>query len=81
MRPIHWVTIVLAANILHLWMFFHLNLETHPVATWVGIGIQVAAYIGPFWMFYDWFVKRNKGQVEGMDVAFLCAVGLRLVLL
>jgi hypothetical protein len=61
MRSIHWVTIILVANILHLWMFFHLNLETHPVAARVGIGIHVAACIGPFWMLYDWFVKRNKG--------------------
>jgi len=59
MRPIQWATIILVANILHLWMLFHLNLETHPVRTWLGIGIQLAVCIGPFWMLYDWFVKRN----------------------
>jgi len=35
-------------------------LETHPVTSWVAIGMQVAVCIGPFWMLYDWFVKKAK---------------------
>jgi hypothetical protein len=60
MRPKQWVAVILAANVLHLWMFFHLNLETYPLATRVGIGFQAAACVGPFWMLYDWFVKKGK---------------------
>ena len=60
MRPIQWVAILLAANALHLWMFFHLNPETRPLATWVGIGIHIVCCIGQFWMLYDWFVKESK---------------------
>jgi hypothetical protein len=62
MRPIRWVTIILAANILHLWMFFHLDAETYPVMAWVAITIHLGACIGPFWMLYDWFVKKHKGK-------------------
>jgi len=75
MRPIYWVTTILAANILHLWMFFHLNLQTHPVATWVGIGIQVAACIGPFWMLYDCFVKRNERKWQAWMWVFFVPWG------
>lgn len=64
MRATRWLAIILAANVLHLWMFLHLNLETHPVATWVGIGIHVVACVGPFWMLYDWLVKRRKRTWE-----------------
>jgi hypothetical protein len=60
MRPIQWVAIILAADVFHLWMFFHLNLETHPIASWIGIGIHVGACVGPFWMLYDWFIKRRQ---------------------
>jgi heme/copper-type cytochrome/quinol oxidase subunit 4 len=62
MRPIHWVAIILIANILHLLMFLHLDLEKHPVAARVGIGIHIVAVIGPFWMLNDWFIKRRKGK-------------------
>jgi hypothetical protein len=60
MRPIHWVAIILAANILHLWMFLHFNIVVYPVLARVGVGIHAAASIGTFWMLYDWFVRRNK---------------------
>jgi hypothetical protein len=60
MRSIQWAAILLGANILHLWMFLHLNVYTHPTLSWVGFGIHTAACIGPFWMLYDWFVKRGK---------------------
>ena len=57
MRPIHWVAVILAATVLHLWMFLHLNLEAYPVATRVDIGIHAVACVGPF---LDWFVIRGK---------------------
>jgi uncharacterized membrane protein YbhN (UPF0104 family) len=58
--PMKWVMIILAANVLHLWMFLRLNLETHPVTSWIGIGMHIAACIGSFWMLYDWYIRRNK---------------------
>jgi len=60
MKPIQWVMVFVAASALHLWMFLHIDLETHPVTSWVAIGMQVAVCIGPFWMLYDWFVKKAK---------------------
>jgi hypothetical protein len=60
MRPAYWVAIILVLNVLHLWMFLHLDLERYPVATRIGVGIHFAACIGPFWMLYDWFIKRKQ---------------------
>jgi hypothetical protein len=59
-RPTYRVEVILAATVLHLWMFLHLNLEAYPMATRVGIGIHAVACVGAFWMLYDWFVKRGK---------------------
>jgi len=64
MRRIHWVMTILAANILHLFLFLQMNPETRPVLTWVAIGIHVAACFGPFWMLYDWFIRRKKGELK-----------------
>jgi hypothetical protein len=60
MKPIQWLMVFVAASALHLWMFLHIDLETHPVTSWVAIGMQVAVCIDPFWMLYDWFVKKAK---------------------
>jgi hypothetical protein len=41
-------------------MFFHLDLEKYPLAARVGVGVHLVACIGPFWMLYDWLIKRQK---------------------
>lgn len=75
MRALRWVIIILAVNILHLWMFFHLDVATFPVVARVGVGIQVIACIGPFWMLYDWFVKRHQGKLEAWMLLFFVPWG------
>lgn len=60
MKAVYWAAIILVLNVLHLWMFLHLDLERNPVATRIGVGIHLAACIGPFWMLYDWFIKRQQ---------------------
>jgi len=62
MRSAYWIAIILVANVLHLFMFLHLNSETHPVATGIGIGIHFAACLGSFWMLYDWFIRRRRDK-------------------
>jgi hypothetical protein len=81
MRATRWVAIVLAANVLHLWMFFHLNLKTHPLSTWIGIGVHVTACIGPFWMLYDWFIKKNERRWKAWIWLFFAPWGFLMVLL
>jgi hypothetical protein len=53
-------TLILAGNIFQLWIFFHLNPNTHPILTGVGIASQLIICLGPFWALYDWFVRRSK---------------------
>jgi hypothetical protein len=64
MKPIQWVMIFVVASLLHLWMFLHIDLETHPVASWIAIAMQLAICIGPFWMLYDWFVSKSKRTLK-----------------
>jgi hypothetical protein len=72
MGPVHWVAIILAANLLYLWLFFHLDLETYPIMSRVGIKVHVTSIIGAFWMLNDWFIKRGKRQWKAWTwLAFL----------
>ncbi len=54
-----WVSVIVAANVLHLWLFFHLP-NAHPVRFWITIAIHAIACLGPFWMLADWFIKRRN---------------------
>jgi hypothetical protein len=54
-----WVAAIAGANVLHLWLFFHLP-NAHPVQLWVTLAIHTIACIGPFGMLAHWFVKRGK---------------------
>jgi hypothetical protein len=60
MRARYWTALLLAANALHLWAFLHLDTEAHPVASGIFVALHTAVCIGPFWMTYDWFVKRKQ---------------------
>jgi hypothetical protein len=54
-----WTASIVAANIVHLWLFFHLP-TARPVQMWVTAALQTIMCIGPFWMLWHWFVKRGK---------------------
>lgn len=57
-----WALVIVAVNIVHLWLFFHLT-DERPVAFWLTISIHIIGCIGPFWMLAHWFAKRrNKLQ-------------------
>jgi hypothetical protein len=54
-----WTVSIVAANVVHLWLFFHLP-NAHPAQFWITIAIQMIACIGQFWMLGHWFIKRGK---------------------
>jgi hypothetical protein len=57
--PTFWAAIIAAANVLHVWLFFHLP-SAHPVQFWITIAVHAISCIGPFWMLTHWFQKRGK---------------------
>jgi hypothetical protein len=56
--PRNWTLIILAANLVHLWLFFHLD-SPYSLLVWIAMAVHVAACVGPFWMLVDWFVKKH----------------------
>jgi hypothetical protein len=54
-----WTVSIVTANVVHLWLFFHLP-NARPAQFWITIAIHTIASIGPFWMMGHWFVKRGK---------------------
>jgi hypothetical protein len=55
-----WVSVISVAIALHLWLFFHIDFEIHPMLSRLAIAVHVVGCVGPFWMLADWFVKRKK---------------------
>jgi hypothetical protein len=54
-----WTASIIAANLVHLWLFFHLP-KAHTVQFWITIATHMIAFLGPFWMLSHWLVKRGK---------------------
>ena len=77
MRPIGWGLIFLMATLFMLWVvrFSNWNLEDQPVASRLAIAFWFFACIGPYWMLYDWFIKRRKRKWKAWLWLFFVPLG------
>lgn len=61
MKRVAWILIFLAAMLLSAWMIFSdLNLKDDPIAARLALAYYAFQCLGPFWMLYDWFIRRQK---------------------
>ncbi|MFZ0980877.1 MAG: hypothetical protein WAN23_15850 [Candidatus Acidiferrales bacterium] len=62
MKRVVWILIFLAAMLLSAWIviFSDLNLKDDPIAARLALAYYAFQCLGPFWMLYDWFIRRQK---------------------
>jgi hypothetical protein len=61
MKRVAWILIFLAGMLLSAWIVFSgLNLEDDPIAARLALAYYGFQCLGPFWMLYDWFIRRQK---------------------
>jgi hypothetical protein len=80
MRRIGWALIFLTATLFMLSVFWvaassHWNLEDQPAASRIVIGFWIFACVGPYWMLYNWFIRRGKKKWKSWLWLFFVPLG------